>query len=294
MQNITILIAGATGMVGKALVSFLKEKGFSVIIVTRNIKGASAVFGKEVNALSWVQLSEESVIQEIKCDVIINLVGANIGAKSWTDAYKTQILESRVNSVKKLEDLVNRMLLKPKVWIQASAIGSNGKGEEKGKGFLADVVSKWEEVFNKTEIESARKVTLRFGVVLSQTEGMLYQMRKAFNYGVAVCAGNGKQKLTWIHIDDLIKIIFQSISNEQWHGVINAVAPNSISMWEFTKALKRNSKAVIALKLPSFVFQFVLGKQKANELVLASQNVKPEKLIKYNFQYHYKSLEDAL
>ncbi|MDA3893296.1 MAG: TIGR01777 family oxidoreductase [Salinivirgaceae bacterium] len=297
MQNKSILIAGATGFVGQALVPYLMDKGYDVKILTRNISTAKKVFPHNVAIYKWPEGNEKALLGTNKgCEAIINLVGANIGEKRWTKNYKNKILSSRVNSVKNIEELVKLMPNKPKVWVQASAIGYFGDDNNAGRasGFLANVVKQWETVFKAVQIKGLRKVTLRFGVVLSQQSGMLHQMKKVFNMGVAVCPGNGKQIFSWIHIEDLVSAIYQSIINEDWHGDFNAVAPNALSMWDFTKQLQTKTKAVIALKIPAFVFQLFLGKEKANELMLASQHVLPTKLLKNNFKYRFQYFIDTL
>ena len=292
----TILIAGGTGLIGQALVEHLLKHGFEVKILTRNVEKARVIFPEIVAIHKWPKGNEKLLFANNKsCEAVINLSGENIGAKRWTKSNKAKIRDSRINSVNELYELMQRMPNKPKVWIQASATGFYGFNtltqvdelEEVGQGFLANVVNAWEKTFHDCKIRDTKKVVLRFGVVMSGQGGFLNQMLKAFNWGLAVCPGNGKQFISWIHIDDLVEIIYQSVVNPIYNGTINAVTPNPISFREFTDVLKKHTNALFQLRIPAFVFRFLLGKQKADELVLTNQQIKPSVLIANKFQYKF-------
>lgn len=292
----TVLVVGGTGLVGQALVMSLLKKGFVIKILTRDIEKARKIFPGVVVIYKWPNGNEKLLLHSSEgCDAVINLAGENIGAKPWTKKYKKRITESRVHSVNNLYAIIKSMKQEPRVWIQASATGYYGfntsssvdESAPHGNGFLAGVVKEWENTFNSVSLNVTRKVLLRFGVVISPTGGFLQKMKQAFNMGVAVCPGKGTQKLSWIHIDDLVEIIYQAIVNVEYKDIINTVTPNAISLWEFTKLLKRNSQALIKIHVPAWVFRLVLGKQKADEMVLANQDVVPKQLLAFNFQYCY-------
>lgn len=290
----TILIAGGTGLIGQALVKHLLEHGFEVKILTRNVERAREIFPEIVAIHKWPKGNEKILFANNKsCEAVINLSGENIGAKRWTKSNKAKIRDSRIHSVTELYELMQRMPNKPKVWVQASATGFYGfdtlmpvdEFAEVGQGFLAGVVNAWEKTFHDCKITDVKKVVLRFGVVMANQGGFLNQMQKAFKWGLAVCPGSGKQYISWIHIDDLVEIIYQSVVNPNYVGIINAVTPNPISLWEFTGVLKKHTNALLKLRLPAFVFRLLLGKQKADELVLANQQIIPTVLVANKFQY---------
>ncbi len=298
-----ILIAGGTGLVGQALVKHLLSKGFSIKILTRNVDKARLIFPDIVAIHKWPTLNEKILFTDTKnCEAIINLAGESIGTKRWTKFYKNKILNSRIDSVNELASLLKQMPQKPKVWVQASAIGFYGINTfhntneltPKGEGFLAEVVNAWESALNVAQIKSTRKVILRFGIIMANNGGFLAQMRGAFNWGLGVVPGNGNQHISWIHSNDLVEVIYQAIVNPKMEGVYNAVAPHPVSIWEFSSALKKHTNALVKLRIPGFIFQLFLGKQKTNELLLANQEVYPTRLLDQNFQFSYKTIDDVL
>jgi uncharacterized protein (TIGR01777 family) len=291
-----ILIAGGTGLIGQALVKHLLKHGYEVNILTRNVERARILFPEIVSIHKWPKGKKKILFSNNKSyEAVINLSGENIGAKRWTKTNKAEILNSRINSITVLYELIQRMPNKPKVWVQASATGYYGfntltpvdEFAGVGQGFLALVVNAWEKTFHDCTIKDTKKVVLRFGVVMASQGGFLNQMQRAFNWGLAVCPGSGNQYLSWIHIDDLVEIIYQSVVNPNYTGIINAVTPNPISLWEFTGVLKKHTNALLKLRLPAFVFRLLLGKQKADELVLANQQIKPTVLVANKFQYKF-------
>jgi len=292
----TILIAGGTGLIGQALVKHLLKHGFEVKILTRNIEKARKIFPDIVAIHKWPKDNEKILFANNKsCEAFVNLSGENIGNSHWTKSNKAKIIESRVQSVNQLNALMQRMPQNPKVWVQASAIGFYGYNTTEpidelapvGEGFLASVVNAWERAFYDCEFNNTRKVVLRFGVVMSENGGFLAQMQRAFNWGLAICPGNGKQHISWIHIDDLVEIIYQCIANQKYNGIINAVTPNPLSIFEFTKELKKHTNALMKVRVPAFLFRIIFGKQKANEMVLANQQILPVFLTSNNFKFKY-------
>ncbi|MFA6400960.1 MAG: NAD-dependent epimerase/dehydratase family protein [Salinivirgaceae bacterium] len=187
----TVLIAGATGFVGRELVTHLITSGYEVKILTRNVVQAKKIFPKDVIILLWPNEKESRVLPATySCNVVVNLAGANIGNLRWTHNNKHQILNSRIQSVDALFQIVNQLPELPSVWIQASAIGYYGantltptnESGIQGKGFLASVVNQWELALESKSLGEVRKVYLRFGIVLSPKGGFLKQMKDAFNF----------------------------------------------------------------------------------------------------------------
>lgn len=294
-----VLIAGATGLIGRELVNFLLEKEYKITVITRDKDKAFEIFKDKVAIIDWLEGQQGKL--NAAYHAIINLSGASVGEKRWSNEYKREILDSRIQSVKKLHRIVQELPEPPKAWVQASAVGYYGshpkpgidESGDLGDGFLAYVVNVWESVLEKISLPNTRVVFARFGIVLSEHGAFLKEMSDAFNKGIAVCPGSGKQKISWVHIIDAAKAIELAINIQNIKGKMNVVAPNAFTMCDFSQKLKQKTKALITLKIPAFVFQLAFGKQKANEMMLASQDIKPGVLLENNFDYRFKHLNDV-
>jgi uncharacterized protein (TIGR01777 family) len=300
-EQTTVLIAGATGFVGKALVAHLLELGYKINVLTRNPDKARLLFPESVGVLKWPDGNSKLLLSNCKhCDAIINLSGANIGARRWTQSYKKEILRSRTESIIQLEEIAKNLPEMPGVWIQASAVGFYGAQTDgfvnehspKGKGFLAAVVEQTEQQLQGVNLDGIRKVVLRLGIVVDPKGGFLAQMKQAFNLGVGVYPGNGKQYLSWIHLNDLVGIFSESITNRNYSEVVNTVSPNPISFKDFSRWLKKRTRAFVVFPLPAFVFRIFLGAEKTTEMLLANQRVVPEKLEQLNFTFRFSTFDD--
>jgi len=289
-----ILIAGATGFIGQALVHFLINKNqYRIKILTRDPERAFEIFGNTVIILTWPGHKELMLLPEGElCEAIINLSGENIGENRWSESVKQRILKSRVNAVSELYQMIQNMNFSPKVWIQASAVGYYGfnfsnqvdETANKGDGFLAGVVDKVEQELLLNDLKSTRKVILRLGVVLSNNGGFLAKMFEAFQAGIAITLGSGKQYLSYIHLNDLVRLIEQAVASEVYSGTINAVASKPIMMAELVQQLRTKTKARCHIKVPSWLLRLVFGVEKANELLLANQYVVSTKLKELGFR----------
>jgi len=302
MNKKSVLIAGGTGFIGQQLVGKFLAEGYSVKVLTRNLKKARKVLPPEAYAIKWPSDNEKLLLgNQQTCEAIINLVGENIGSKSWSDKNKKNLINSRVNSVNQLSEILKLMPQKPKVWIQASAIGYYGsnvvdptyESGSLGSGFLATVVNSWEKAFKEVQYTAMRKVTLRLGVVIGHQAGFFRQMKIGANLGIAVCPGKGAQYLSWIHINDLVNIIYKSVENGDWNGVINCVTPEPIKMNDFAEILKRNTNAIVKIKIPDIFFRLMLGVERTRELILSNQNILPGVLQAKNFQYRFKNFQQV-
>lgn len=281
-QNKNILITGATGLIGQALVPFLVSLGYNISILSRNKEKAIKLFGSSVKVYEWPnEHSNVTWAKHIKIDVIINLAGANVGEKRWTKKYKQILITSRMNSIAVLNSIVQQMNCEPKLWLQASAIGFYGasilqltdEDGAKGKGFLADLVSQWENTCDKILIQEINKVYMRFGLVLSEKGGFLKEMKRLLRYGVAVCPGNGFNYLSMIKIEYLLNAIAHIIESNNYSGPINFVSEKPIKTLDFIHRLKQESNAKVTLKIPSFALRILVGREKTEELILANQKI---------------------
>lgn len=300
-EQTTVLIAGATGFVGKALVAHLLELGFKINVLTRNPDKARLLFPESVGVIKWPDGNSKLLLSNCgHCDAIINLSGANIGSRRWTQSYKKEILRSRTESIIQLEAIAKRLSNMPSTWIQASAVGFYGaqtggiviEQSPKGKGFLADVVQQTEQQLHLVNLDGIRKVVLRLGIVISPKGGFLTQMKQAFNLGLGVYPGDGKQYISWIHLDDLVGLISQSITSSDYEGIINAVSPNPLTFNDFARWLKKRTRALLIIPMPAFVFRLLMGAEKTSEMILANQRIVPEKLKQLNFTFRFSSFDE--
>ncbi|HSZ85321.1 MAG TPA: TIGR01777 family oxidoreductase [Puia sp.] len=302
----TILITGGTGSIGKALTEMLLEKGYEVIVLSRETSivndGSSKV--KTANWNVEKQTIDENAIRN--ADRIIHLAGANVAEKRWTEKRKKEIRESRTKSseliVKALKEIPNKV----KTVVSASAIGWYGpdlkipptkyfvETDLPDNDFLGETCRLWEESIEPVKELNKRLVKIRTGIVLNNGEGALKEFRKSLKFNIAAILGSGEQTISWIHIDDLCRIYIDSIENENLSGVYNAVAPNPVNNKNLTLELARKlkGKKFIPIHVPEFILKIALGEM--NVEVLKSCAVSCDKIKNTGLQFLYPSIESAL
>ena len=295
----SILITGGTGLIGTKLYKFLIEKHFNVIVLTRreslSIENKDFVFwDPEKNIL------DTSKIENIDC--VVNLAGESIDGSRWTNKYKKRIMDSRVISTRFLFTKLKSLKNKPKVLVSASAVGcyhedtlnEQDETSDLNHNFLGDVVKKWEFESRKFEDIGIKTSILRIGVVLSKEGGMLRKLYPLFLLGLGVPIGSGKQILSWIHIDDMVAIIFKCI-NEHLSGIFNIVAPEKINNIDFTKLLSKRISFIrfpSFIKAPKFLVRILFGEQ--STLVLNGLNISSKKIEKIGYVFKFPSMDGAL
>jgi uncharacterized protein len=294
-----IVIAGGTGLIGKALTDYLHKNGHEIIILTRQ-KQPSSTF-KGARYISWVNKDSSTIVEELKeVDAFINLAGSTINTR-WTDKGKEQIVESRLHIVEELYRIIHDLPVKPKVFINASAVGFYGTSEERtftessstsGTDFLAQTVVKWESAAKKIEAMGVRTVFCRFGVVLDSHGGALPRMVLPYRLFIGGTIGNGHQWLSWIHIQDVVRGLLFAIEHADIRGPVNFTAPEPVKMQEFGKTLADVLKKPHWLPVPGFALKILLGEMSL--LVLEGQRVIPEALLNHGFSFHYPHLRLAL
>ncbi len=293
----TIAIAGASGTIGKALEKFLIQKGDSVKRLVRRdeIDDSEIFWDPDSSNLDPKRL--------IGIDAIVNLGGVGIGDKRWSQKRVEQILSSRTRGTKLISKTLSDLKSEngPNTLINASAIGYYGSSgsahltEETGlgKGFLADVCSKWEESAQEAEKAGIRVAYARTGIVLSASGGLLKKLLPLFKLGLGGQIGSGKQIMSWISIRDEVSAISWLIEKEL-EGAVNLVSPEPASNLEFTKTLGALLGRPTILKVPSSALNLLYGRQLVEEIMLSSQFVVPKKLLDSNFSFSDPSLEEAL
>ncbi|MGM8213744.1 TIGR01777 family oxidoreductase [Virgibacillus sp. W0430] len=289
-----ILITGGTGFVGKRLISHLASYGYHAFVLTRSPH-------KYTNDRSTTYLNYSIRPEELPTiHAVINLAGDSLFGY-WTEKKKQLILSSRLQITEKLIHIMSEMKQKPNVLINASAIGYYGTSEEKifteatttpGNDFLADVATSWENKASNAAALGIRTVYVRFGVILEKTGGALPLMALPVSYFAGGKIGKGEQWISWIHLDDVIKIILFCIHHTEIAGPINATAPSPKRNKDFMKVLAKSLKRPYWFPTPSSLIRLTLGEM--SELITKGQYVSPDRLLAYGYTFTYPELEKAL
>ena len=294
-----VVITGATGFLGKRIAEELITRGDEVTIFTRSINNVRQKIPNAYDYVEWnPELSNWYGKLEDK-DAVVHLAGENVMAKRWNEEHKRNILSSRVEGTRSLVNAIGQLNNKPEVFISASAIGYYGNSEkpvnedsEPGKDFLAEVVKAWEKEAGKVESFGVRRVSIRTGIVLDANEGALVPMIKQFKFFVGGPIGSGQQWFPWVHIEDVVKIFLFAVDNKNINGALNASSPNPIRMNEFCKTLGSVMQRPSFFKVPAFVIKVLFGE--AAEVLLNGAQVIPEKTIKADYKFKFKTAEEAL
>ncbi len=294
-----IIIFGATGFIGKELVTLL-QKDYEVFVVSRNKQKAKQVFNENINIIEWAgdEIHDKKPFQNAYA--MINLIGENVGSGYWTKKKKDKILNSRKQSTRRIVDLINTLKNKPETIIQGSAVGYYGSYSEmeiteessKGNGFLSEVTEQSEDELNGLP-ENIRKIFLRTGVVIGKGGGLVKSLMIPFKLFIGGPLGNGKQWFPWIHMKDEIEAIKFLLENTTAEGVYNLVSPNPVRQKDFMKAFGKTINRPSYFKVPAFFLKAVFGEM-AREMFLKSQKVKPKRLLEAGYSFHFVDVNTAL
>jgi uncharacterized protein len=294
-----LVVTGATGFIGTRLCARLLEQGHTLTLFTRGSPGDRGGATKR-----WVHWTP-GVLREWGTaldgmDGVINLAGEPIAAKKWTHLQRHRIESSRVDGTNSLVQAIAKAAVKPKFLISASAVGYYGpRGDETvteetppGDDFLSFVCREWEEEAKKAEDLGLRVARLRTGIVLGPGGGALAKMVAPFKFYVGGPLGSGQQWMSWIQLEDHLRLILELIDNTQASGPVNATAPNPVRNKEFCQTLGKVLDRPCWAPVPGFALKLVLGDM-AN-MLLTGQRVIPAAAQKLGFQFRYPTLEEAL
>ena len=301
-----ILMIGATGLVGTALVKTFTAEGHTVYRLMRAETAKRAAKQSGVFDLPWnpssgeIGSSDGSGSLQIPVDAVINLAGAPVARGRWTKDRKALLRSSRVDTTRGLVSAIAKMAKPPRVLISASAIGYYGdRGEElvteksaPGTDFLAELAKEWESEAAKAEEFGVRVVLLRFGIILAKQGGALPQMMLPFKYGLGGKLGSGRQWTSWIALQDVVAIIQAALRSDSWKGPVNLVAPQAVRNSDFTKSLAKVMHRPAIFAAPAFALRLAMGEMA--EMLLGGGRVAPQALEQHGYRFLYADLDEAL
>jgi hypothetical protein len=291
-----ILMSGGSGFVGGALTRHLRSSGYDVAHLVRPgeaVKQSDVLWDPGAGTIDIAAM--EGV------DAIVHLSGASVADGRWTAKRKATLRSSRVDSTRVLVEAIAHLRQKPRVFICASAVGYYGdRGEEIltessacGADFLAVLARDWEAEAMRAAHNGIRTVVLRFGVILGARGGALPKMITPLRWGVGGRLGSGRQWIAWVALEDVVEIARYAIADERFNGPMNVVAPNPVRNAEFTRIAAHILHRPAILPAPTLALRFALGEM-AKPLLLASQRVRPERLLELGYRFRYPEVEPLL
>ncbi len=295
------VIAGGTGFVGTYLAQALVQSGYQVVLLSRGSKKVDLAYTAQVETVRWDGRSLGAWVSCLEgADAVINLCGEGIADKRWSCEQKEKLRASRLDSTRVIVQAIEKCALKPKVLVNASAVGfygsvSEGEVDEshhRGHGFLADLCVEWEEAALQAMRHGVRVVLPRIGIVLEEKKGALAKMIPPFQWGIGGPLGSGKQWFPWVHIEDLVAMILFSLQRADVEGPFNACAPNPVRMKDFCVSLGKVLDRPSWAPVPGFVLRILLGEMAS--MLLGGQRAVPKKILKCGFHFRYPVLESSL
>ena len=289
-----ILISGASGPIGTALLASFAPLETEVVRLVRGV-------ARNAGQVSWDPLAALSPAAVSGFDAVVHLAGESVVGR-WTAERKKAIRDSRVLGTRHLAAALAQAEAKPRVLVCASAVGFYGnRGDEllreespSGQGFLPEVCREWEDASRIAGDAGIRTVNIRIGLVLSAKGGALAKMLTPFKLGLGGRIGSGQQWWSWIHVDDIVGGIHHAMQAESLSGPVNLVAPDAVRNADFTKVLASVLRRPAIFPVPKFALRLAFGKQAAEEMFLASQRVRPGKLLAEGYEFRFRELRAAL
>ncbi|MFJ7936624.1 TIGR01777 family oxidoreductase [Sporosarcina sp. NPDC096371] len=292
-----IVIAGGSGFIGRTLTDFLVHEGHKVVILSRSVKKGT----ENIRYVQWLHPGAKPEKEIGSADAFVNLAGVSINAGRWSSEHQQQIYDSRMNATDELLRIISTLSTKPSVLVNGSAIGIYPASEDTiytesataiADDFLAKTVADWERKAGMVSFPETRAVFMRFGVVLGKGDGALPPMVLPYKLFAGGKVGSGRQWISWMHIQDVVRAIVFAIENVHLQGPVNTTSPYPKRMNEFGKTIGAVLHRPHWLPVPSFAMKLALGQKSA--LVLQGQHVLPRKLLDSGFEFTFPTLESAL
>lgn len=294
-----VLLTGATGFVGRALVLRLQRDGHTITALVRSVPRARAVLGADV-ALVDLAAGKAGLVEAVaNADAIVNLSGEPIAGGRWTASRRAAIVDSRVGFTDRLVEAIASAPRRPRVLLSASAVGYYGdRGDESldessppGTGFLAETCVQWEAAAERATPLGLRVARLRLGVVMGLGGGFLERLLPLVRMGLGARLGNGRQWMPWIHIDDLADLFATALTDERYVGPIDAVAPGAVRLGQLMQSLAGALGRDAGLVVPAAGLRLALGE--AADVVLDGQQLRGARLAALGFQHRHADVDSA-
>lgn len=284
-----ILITGGTGFIGSALQPALHAAGHRVSVLSRTERGNT---GAAHFVTDLAQISDP-------IEAVINLAGASLADKRWSESYKAELRSSRIDTTQALGEALAAGGHAPAVFLSGSAIGYYGASDETvdesapvGEGFAADLCRDW-EASAEDAAGDARLCIMRLGVVFGSGGGAYQQMAMPFRFRFGNWIGSGHQALSWIHIDDVVAAMHFLLERDDLEGVFNLTAPAPTTSRGFCQAMQHVRRSIVSLPVPAFTMRLLMG-QMADELLITGQPVLPKALLDAGHTFQYRTIDAAL
>ncbi|WP_066065192.1 TIGR01777 family oxidoreductase [Neobacillus soli] len=293
-----VVITGGSGFVGQALTHLLTQKGHQVTILTRlpNQKRTS----ESINYLEWLSADNQPEKELKDVDAMVNLAGEPIGSGRWTQSKKEAILNSRLTATKEVIRILGHLNPKPKVLVNASGVSYYGMSDFKtfnetsksdANDFLAKVVKRWEKEGALAKELGVRTVFARFGIILGQ-EGALPRMVLPYKLGIGGPIGGGMQWISWVHIQDVVEMVYFAMIKPDVEGPLNVTSPNPIRMSSFGQSIAKVLRRPHWLRVPGLALKVAFGEM--SQVILKGQRVLPQKALYHNYSFQFPDVKSAL
>ena len=289
-----VLVAGSSGLIGSELLRLLLADGHEVLRLVRRPPA-------DQDEVQWDPVGgtiDSAALEGV--EAVVHLGGASIAGRRWDEAYKQVIRDSRVNSTRLLSETIARLEVRPAVFLCASALGFYAdrsdeiltENSPKGEGFLADITAEWEEATGPASEVGVRVCNMRIGVVISRTGDFPRSMLTPFRLGLGGKLGNGRQYMSWIHLEDVARAFVHALNTHSVNGPVNLSSPNPVTNAEFTKALARTLSRPAIFTVPGFGLRLAMGEMA--QFALASARLHPLKMLESGFSFRWSEIELAL
>jgi uncharacterized protein (TIGR01777 family) len=291
-----VLVTGGTGFIGRALCKALDARGDSVWVYSRRPDAVPVLCGPRIQAID-----DLSKVEALEFDAVVNLAGESIAGGRWSDKRKQKLLASRIELTNELCRHLEASGSPPRIFVSGSATGYYGDGGDAEltedsapftNDFAQELCESWELAADVAEQWGARVVKLRIGLVMGPEGGFLQPLKLPFYLGMGARLGSGRQWMSWVSLEDMVRIIEFVLDNERCSGIFNAVAPSPVTNAEFTKTFAKQLNRPAILFAPSTALKVALGE--LSTLLLASQRAVPERLVESGFEFSHDSLASAL